>query len=387
MSRAGRVPPPLDLLVGVLPGAEQTDFLLACLAPAPEALAAWRRWRARHVPTEWLAGRNEGLRGLSALLASSLVAAGAPLDDRDAAWLRAALLHEELRGRAYRAILGDVLAELATAGVPFLLSKGVAVAETVSPSPPLRHSHDVDLLVASDQLDLAARTLRRAGLSERPAGPAGRSLIHRDGLPVALHARPIEPPLLGPAVDDFAARSERVSVLGVMVSVPAADDLLLHVCGHAVTSASRRTARWVCDAHEIILRRPHLDWPRLLATAAATGLAAPLATTLGYLADALGSPVPASIRQELGRAGTRATSLERQLLIHAARMEGTVSVLDLWAATGARSRVTLLRWALAPDPRYLRWLGGDSHRSGLALQAQRLLRGLHRLRGGRAWSR
>jgi len=387
VSRSGRVPSPLDLLTGVLPEADQTDFLLACLAPAPAAVAAWRRWRAHHVPAEWLTGRNEGLRGLSALLASSLLAAGAPLDDRDVAWLRGALLHEERRSRTFRAILGEVLAALDAGGVPFLLAKGVAVAETVSPQPWVRHSHDVDLLVASDRLDEAARTLRRAGLSEQPAQVAGRSLIHRKGLPIMLHTRPIALPLPGPTVEDLARRAERVSVLGVVVSVPAADDLLLHVCGHAVTSASRRTARWVCDAHEIVLRRPRLDWPRFLATAAATGLAAPLATTLGYLADAMGTPVPATIREGLGRATAGATCLERELLVHAARLEGDVSFRSLWAAAGTRSRVTLLRWVLAPDPRYLHWVGGNSGRSALLLQAQRLLRGWRRVARVRAQQR
>ena len=387
MSHAGRVPPPLDLLVGILPAVDQTDFLLACLTPPPQAIAAWRRWRARHVPTEWLAGRNEGLKGLSALLASSLLAADAPLDNGDAAWLRAALFHEERRSRKFRMILGEVLAALAADGVPFLLAKGVAVAETVISRPWLRHSHDVDLLVASGRMGDAARTLRRAGLSEGPAWAGGRSLVHPKGLPIALHTRPIAPPLPGPTIEDLATRAERLSVLGVMVSVPAADDLLLHVCGHAVTSASRRTARWVCDAHEIVLRRPHLDWPRLLATAAGSGLAAPLAITLGYLADVIGTPVPTTIREELGRAITRASSLERELLVHVARMEGTVSFLDLWATAGIRSRVTLLRWALAPDARYLHWLTGDSPRSALALRTQRLFHGLQWLGRARARSR
>src|SRR5262249_21564010 len=126
MNRPGRLPPPLDLLVAVLPTVDQTDFLLACLAPAPKAVAAWRRWRARPVPTEWLAGRNEKLRGLSALLASSVLAAGAPLDNGDAAWLRTALFHEERRSHTFRAILAEVLAALIADSVPFLLAKGVA---------------------------------------------------------------------------------------------------------------------------------------------------------------------------------------------------------------------------------------------------------------------
>jgi hypothetical protein len=385
VSRAGRLPPPLDLLVGVLPTADQTEFLLACLAPAPQAVAAWRRWRACHVPTEWLAGRNARFRGLSALLASSLLGAGAPLDDRDAAWLRVALVHEERRSGAFRAILGEVLAALAADGVPFLLAKGVAVAETVTFRPWLRHSHDVDLLVTPDRVDDAVRTLCRAGLREGPAQTATRWLVHPNGLPVFLHTRPIGPPLPGPAVEALVSRADRASVLGVTVSVPAADDMLLHVCGHAVTNASRRTGRWVCDAHEIVRGRPGLDWPRLLATATTTGLAVPLAATLGYLADAIGTPVPPTIREALGQAIRDATGLERELLVHAARMEGTVPFLSQWAAAGTRSRVTLLRWALAPDARYLRWLGGDSSRSALAIQAERLRRGWHRL--GLAWAR
>jgi hypothetical protein len=68
-------------------------------------------------------------------------------------------------------------------------------------------------------------------------------------------------------------------------------------------------------------------------------------------------------------------------------MEGTVSFLDLWATAGIRSRGTLLRWAVAPDARYLHWLAGDSPRSALALRTQRLFHGLQWLGRGRARSR
>ena len=137
---------PLDLLNGILPGETTTSFLLACLAPPPVALAAWRRWRAVQSPVEGLAGANAGLRGLAAGLATSLFAAGARLDRSDAAWLRAALLHEQRRSDRYREILAEVLATLHAAAVPFLLARGAAVAETILPQPWLRHCHDVDLL-------------------------------------------------------------------------------------------------------------------------------------------------------------------------------------------------------------------------------------------------
>jgi len=371
---------PLDLLGRILPDGDQTDFLLACLAPAPEAAAAWVRWRARHAPSEAFRGRNLGLRALSAPLAAALFAAGAPLDARDAAWLRAALLHEERRAGRYREILGEVLLALDSAGVPFLLSRGAAVAETVLPSPWLRHCHDVDLLVMPEHLDGASAALLRAGLSEGPAGRNDRAFVHARKLPVVLHTRALTLPLGGPTVGELAARATSASVLGVRLSLLAADDLLIHVCAHAFANPSRRSARWVCDAHEIVARRPGLDWPRLNATAAAAGLAAPLATTLGYLADAIGTPVPAEVRARLAEDAARATRFQRDLLVHAVRLDGSASLRGMWADAGARSRLTLLRWAVAPELATLRFLDGDSRRSSASLRVRHLVGRLRQLR-------
>ena len=343
---------PLDLLNGILPSPNTTAFLLACLAPPPLALQAWQRWRAPRSPLQGLVDAETDLRALSPALASALFAAGAQLDRQDATWLRAALLHEQLRSRRYRQILAEVLAILNQAGVPFLLSRGAAVAETVLPQPWLRHCHDIDLLVPQENLRDAAAVLMHEGLREQPVRGPGRSFLHPRGLPIRLHARLLPPPFEGPPLGPIRERAPRLPVLGTTVCRPAADDLLVHIAAHAVFSPSRRSAQWVADAHAVVGRdRP--DWVRLRQTAAASGLSAPLAVGLGYLSAAIGTPVPAATLAGLAADACGATRLDRDLLIHAARLGGGSWLVDLWRNSGGRSRLTFVRWTLAPDRAYI----------------------------------
>ena len=359
----------------ILPGEATTSFLLACLAPPPLALEAWQRWRAVQSPVEGLAGANAGLRGLAAVLATSLFAAGAPLNRTDSAWLRAALLHEQHRSARYREILAEVITALHAAAIPFLLARGAAVAETILPEPWLRHCHDVDLLVAEERLAAAAAALTGAGLQEQPNQGPGRSFLHRRLLPVRLHPRTLKPPFEGPSIGLLDARAIPLTVLGTPVRRPADDDLLLHLCAHTACSQSRSTLRWVGDAHAIVRSRPDLDWHRLRQTAAATGLAAPLAATLSYLASRIGTPVPVDTLAALSGEASGATRLERDLLIHAARLGRPSWLPDVWRAAGGRSRLTLVRWILAPDSSYLARLDGELPRTAPHLLVRHWRRG------------
>lgn len=366
---------PLDLLSLTLPAESTTTFLLACLAPPPRAVEAWQHWRTCHAPAEGLAGSNAGMRGLAGVLATSLFNAGASLDRRDTAWLRAALLHERRRSGRYREILAEVLETLTTAGVPFLLARGAAVAETILSEPWLRHCHDVDLLVEPEHLEAAAVVLRGAGLGEQLTPWPGHCFLHRRQLPIRLHPRTLQPPFFGPDIGVFRGRAATTSVLGSAVQRPAADDLLLHICAHAACSQGRSTLRWVGDAHAIVTTCPALEWRRLERTAIASGLAAPLAATLGYLAGHIGTPVPADTLAALTDAAGHASRLERDLLIHAARLGRPSWLPDLWRSTGGRSRLTLARWVMAPDLRYLTPLDGGPQRTPLQLLMRHWRRG------------
>lgn len=361
---------PLDLLSGILPTATTSAFLRACLAPPPLAREAWQRWRSRWVPAMGLVGADGDLRGLSALLANSILTAGAVLDHSDETWLRVALLHEQRRSRRYRQILAEVLATLTRAGVPFLLARGAALAETVLPEPWLRHCHDIDLLVAEEHLAAADEALTPLGLRQQPLPGPSRSYLHPRLLPIRLHPCMLQPPFQGLGIGVMSERASSARVLGTMVRRPVADDLLLHICAHAVCSRSRLSPRWVCDAHAIIVGPERPDWSRLRQTAAATSLSASLAVTLGYLAGAIGSPLPSGLLAGLASDAAGASRLDRDLLIHAAQFGGDRWLIHLYRNTNSRSRLTLLRWMLAPERAYIERLEAGRGFSWFRLRAR-----------------
>ncbi len=360
----------LDLLSGILPTATTTAFLRACLAPPPLALEAWERWRSCWSPAMGLVSADSDLRALSALLANSLLTAGAVLDHSDETWLRVALLHERRRSRRYRLILEEVLASLTRAGVPFLLARGAALAETVLPEPWLRHCHDIDLLVAEEHLAAADEALTQVGLLQQPLPGPSRSYLHPRLLPIRLHPCVLQPPFQGPGIGVLSERASSVQVLGTTVSRPVADDLLLHICAHAVCSRSRLSPRWVCDANAIVVGQERPDWCRLRRTAAATGLSASLAVTLGYLAGAIGTPLPSGLLAGLAFDAGGASRLDRDLLIHASQLGGGRRLKHLYLNINNRSRLTLLRWMLAPDRAYLERLEGGRGYSRFRLLAR-----------------
>jgi hypothetical protein len=362
--------PPLDLLGGILPSATTTAFLIACLAPPPLALEAWQRWRSCWSPAMGLVGADSDLRSLSALLANSLLTAGAVLDQGDETWLRVALLHEQQRSRRYRQILAEVLATLTRAGVPFLLARGAALAETVLPEPWLRHCHDIDLLVAEEHLAAADEALTQLGLHQQCLPGPSRSYLHPRLLPVRLHPCLLQPPFQGPGIGALSERASTARVLGTTVRRPVADDLLLHTCAHAVCSRSRLSPRWVCDAQAIILGPERIDWLRLRRTAAATNLSASLAVTLGYLACAIGTPLPSGLIASLASDATRGSRLDRDLLIHASQFGGDRWLIHLFRNTNTLSRLTLIRWMLAPDRTYIERLEAGRGYSSFRLLAR-----------------
>jgi hypothetical protein len=75
-------------------------------------------------------------------------------------------------------------------------------------------------------------------------------------------------------------------------------------------------------------------------------VAIPTETVYGLAADACGS-----------------TRLDRDLLIHVARLGGGSWLVDLWRNSGGRSRLTLVRWVLAPDRAYIARVDGGPRRT------------------------
>ena len=166
---AAKVPLAGPLAALLLPNPRQTLLLQAAVGPPDAAAAALATWLAgARAATEDLAAGPGGGRLLAPLIAHNLAGAGDLGAARLWTYLRTALVREQLRSRAARAIYAEALEALGRAGVRPVVLRGVAASESVYPDPGLRHCHDLDLLLPGDRLAEAGRALTAAGFQAAP---------------------------------------------------------------------------------------------------------------------------------------------------------------------------------------------------------------------------
>jgi hypothetical protein len=303
-----------------------------------------------------------GRKRLSPLLLVALRESGIEADAPLLTVLRTAYLREELRARAYRQILGEVLAALRDRGLPFLLLKGAALAETVYPDPVLRHAHDVDLLVAPEDAVPAAEMMEGAGLA--PArmlpGDQGREFSHESSLPFLLHRRLYRLSYYPSDFEALRARAAETRVAGVAVAVPSPADQLLHALGHASCCRSRSTLLWVTDAW-MLASSGAVNWTAFLAGVEDSRLELPVFTMVSYLRRELGTAVPGPVVDEVGDLAARAGGARRDVALVGVRQkpreppEFSGSPRGHW-----KDRLELLRWRLFPSGEYMRWAHGSA---------------------------
>ena len=356
---------PRALFAALLPTAEETWLVRASLtgAMAGRHAAAVCQERSGDL-IRCFREDSRGLKRWAPLLEESLRRHGLRPPPALATVLRAAAFQEELRSRAYRRIVGEVLSGLRAAEVPLLVLKGPALAELVYPRPTLRHSHDLELLVRGPaDLDRAVTVLRRLGVRRSPAPwpvPAGAVLLlHQTGLPIGLQTGLFRTPHHHVPTESVWIRRAPTTLAGVPAHVLAPDDMLLHVLGHAASSPSRRSLQWVADAWFVLQRHPDLDWTRLLGTAHEGHLGLALAAMLPYLSREVGASIPEDVLARVARAGEDAPRVERDALLAAVRAAGGSLRQLSGALASRRERLRLLLWLLGPSPTYLRRVHGS----------------------------
>ena len=247
--------------------------------------------------------RTEAVSGLRTLLLNALRRNEVAADKTFLTYLRVAHLREEARTNIYRRICGGLLSTLRTEGIGAILLKGAALADTVYPSPVLRHCHDIDILLMDDDLRRAVRALSNQDFMsfDETAEPVidDIKLVHRSGLPLELHSRLFRTPFYNEPLADIWTRSQQQMIADVPARTLSPADNLLHVCVHAFYYESRQSLRWVCDSWFIIDRYPNLEWGMLLDSARRGDLALPLSIILGYLAQELNAAIPAAFLDRL----------------------------------------------------------------------------------------
>lgn len=346
-----------DALSVLLPIPEHTLLLRACL---------WRGESGRKAGTAWLQHirqtreklQEDRLKSVLPLLFSALRRNRVEVDHEFLTILRAAALREELRAKTYRRICREAFSVLTGGKIPFLVLKGVVLAETAYENPALRHSHDVDILLEESDPSCAVHLLSSVGFTLSKEAVASEwqdlQLEHESGLPLVLHSRLFRIPLYNAATAEIWTRGQIQTIAEVPVRTLSPGDMLLHVCGHAASGVSRESFRWVCDAWFLIERHPDLDWEVLLEHIEHSHLALPLSVTLGYLAEELQAPIPASFLDRLHAVASQANMVEREVALcgaHASARGRFKNLLRM--ASNWRTRIFVLKWILFPSPAYL----------------------------------
>lgn len=355
-----------DVLAVLCPSEDDTALLTACLKNGEEARSAWNAWRSRrdasadHLRTELAARRN-----LMPLLERSVARNGLRVESELVDYIRAAVLREELRTERFRRIAAGVLTGVQRAGATPYVSRGVALATTVYDAWAHRHCHDLDILVAADQLDCAAAGLKSTGLRQidvreaarlRGAGhmAADAVLHHESGLYVVLHTRPFGPTFYDVPVARFMEGGERACIDDVAVRIPSAEALLVHVLGHATYSSAGRNLRWVTDAWQLSIRRPDIDWDEFAKRLDASRLTLPVSVLLHYLAE-FGMVIPRELLEDARQRASTAPAIAQDVALGGALAACGGDLALLWrCARSPRGRARLVRWMAAPTPAYVR---------------------------------
>lgn len=261
------------------------------------------------------------------------------------------------RTRASLAGLASVLAGLASAGIPVMPLKGLAMILFVYRDMGVRPMADLDLLVPPERFLEARETLEGLGFAPRLQDPRGLATApgHVDhsvalrrpgGLEIDLHYFALDECRWPGADDGLWERSEERRVLGAGIRVPSPTDLLLHLLGHGYR-VSRGAPRWAADAGAVLLDRPEaVDWPLLVAEARRRRMVLPLAATLRCLRDDLGIAIPAEPLARLDESPVAAWE-----------------PFDFWVRSSTGGRTERLFLALAD---YLRLATARGDRPGLA---------------------
>jgi hypothetical protein len=370
------------LVTSFLPSRTDTLLLRALLLSGEAARRAWAAWcEAVGDPVHALRQDRRHRKVLVPFMALRLRANGVDPGADFNVWARAAHLTETLRARVYLQECGRVLDRLTSHGIDHLVLKGPALADVLYGSDPaLRHSDDLDVLIADGDAERAHAILRAAGF-EVDGIPIGdehhhlRRIRNRVGLAVEIHTRPTFLGL-GSETAALTRRSRAAVVSGVPTRMPGLADSLIVVAAHAVSCTSSANLRWVCEAWLLAGLMTSEDW-RLLADIVDTSNAGlPLAITLGYVAEHIGPIVPAPALERIRAAACRADRTTRSAIAYAARcslpltLAGITTMDESWPF-----RFEQLWWRMTPPPQHVRWMYGSSRRWRVGLHyPARLLR-------------
>ena len=237
-----------------------------------------------------------------------------------------------------REVLREMLQRLSEASVPAIVLKGAALATLVYPSPALRPTRKVDLLVRPRDAARAEALLK--SMRDAPASPATAGagagpdrhpgLRHRSGrrmslLDVCTHIltlrRPADRlPAAHIPIEHFWERARPAQIESVAALVFSPEDLLLHIAlDLAFAGQFVGHARTLCDIGQTCGRYGDaIDWSQVITHARAYQTVKPLYYALRWARELVGAGVPSQALAEL-RGEFKQVPLEERLIAAGAR--------------------------------------------------------------------
>jgi Uncharacterised nucleotidyltransferase/Protein of unknown function (DUF5672) len=237
-----------------------------------------------------------------------------------------------------RAVLRETLQRFSESSVPAIVLKGVALATLVYPSPALRPTRKVGLLVRQRDAARAKallKSMRDAPASLAAAGaPAGpdrhpdlgyRSRRRMSLLDVRTHILTHRRPggwrlAARMPIENFWERARPAQIESAAALVFSPEDLLLHIAVDlAFAGGFVGHARTLCDIGQMCRRYGDaIDWSQVIAEARAHQTVKPLYYALRWARELVGAAVPSQALAEL-REGFQQVPLEDRLIAAGAR--------------------------------------------------------------------
>ncbi|MFC1718791.1 nucleotidyltransferase family protein [Candidatus Poribacteria bacterium] len=199
--------------------------------------------------------------------------------------------------------LREILGELRNEGIPAILLKGVALAETVYPDIALRPMADIDFMVRKADLHSVMEIFTKLGYTQAIPNEYFDEHHHlspyrkietkqRDYFTIEVHHN-IDPVMSGINVDRLWEGAQTVSIVGVDALVLSPENLILHLCVHLSGSCFLNGMRALVDISQSIRYYGRsLNWHLLTKRSKEFGVCRSVYYTLCLAKETMGINIP-----------------------------------------------------------------------------------------------